>query len=380
MTDRADARPITTVLFAGGGTGGHLYPALAIAEACAARAEAQRRPTPTTRFLCSQRAVDRTVLSAAQVDCAPVPAQPFGVRPRALVRFLRAWSPSVRAGRDAIRRARESGPVFMVATGGFVSAPLAQAARADRVDLTLVNLDAVPGKANRWVARFADRVFTALPVAPEHRVAAAQWTLIPPIVRASARLTIAPSEARRQLGLDPDRPTLLVTGASLGAKSINDFLAAFAIRDSLRNWQVLHQTGPQADPGLAELYRQAGIPARVEPFVTQMGLWWRAADLAVSRAGAGLVAEAWANQVPTLFLPYPYHHDQHQRLNAKILVDAGGAALEQDRVHPEANLRLIGGSLEALLNSPDRRAQMRSALAGLGPVDGAERVAAALGI
>jgi UDP-N-acetylglucosamine:LPS N-acetylglucosamine transferase len=109
-----------------------------------------------------------------------------------------------------------------------------------------------------------------------------------------------------------------------------------------------------------------------------MGQAWGAADLAVSRAGAGSVAEAWANRVPTLFLPYPYHKDQHQRFNAAPLVDAGGAVLADDLIDPARNVAGAGKTLLELMASPDRRSSLRAALTRLGPADGADRIAAAL--
>jgi len=367
-----------TFLLAGGGTGGHLYPGLALAEAISARLASE--PPAKFIYLCSDRAVDRAILTEAGVEMLATPARPVGLKPLALWRFARSWGPSVRLGRSLIARERAAGrEVAMIATGGFVSAPMAQAARAERVPLTLLNLDAVPGRANRWIARFADRVFTSLPVAPQHARRVAKWTTVAPVVRASARLSMSQADARRALGLELDRPVLLVTGASLGAKSVNDFLAAFAASaPGLRGWQVLHQTGQGDWSALRAAYAAAGVAARVEPFVTGLGVWWRAADLAVSRAGAGSVAEAWGNGVPTIFLPYPYHRDEHQRHNTRVLVEAGAALVEKDHIAAPANLAHAGTVLAGLLASPDRRAALARALAGLGPVDGADRIAAAL--
>ncbi len=106
-----------------------------------------------------------------------------------------------------------------------------------------------------------------------------------------------------------------------------------------------------------------------------MGLAWRAADLALSRCGAGAVAEAWANRVPALFLPYPYHRDEHQRWNAQPLVDIGGALLERDRIDPALNAKAAGATLAALLRDPPRLRAMAAALERLGPADGADRAA-----
>lgn len=399
------------VLFAGGGTGGHLFPGLAIAEAYleACRSwggfgEAGEGSTPRMLFLCSNRAIDARILSAARLGRAgsggaePVVYQatraaPFVVRPRGLVRFFGGWGPTVRQGREAIRSLRhdaggngkergrdESGGVRVVALGGFVAAPLVQAARVERVPITMLNLDAVPGLANRWIAKRATEIFTSAEV--EDPIARS-WVVIPPIVRREAMAPArddAMQECRVALGLHPEMRTLVVTGASQGARSINRLMEAF-VRDraaALAGWQVFHQTGKDEVEGTRAMYERAGIPARVESFIEAMGLVWGAADLAISRAGAGSVGEVWANRVPTLFMPYPYHKDQHQRINAKPLERCGGAEVVDDLIEPGPNMGRAGARLEALLGGEGARARMRAALEGLGPADGAARVAKAI--
>lgn len=357
-----------TFIFAGGGTGGHIFPALAIAEQLRAA-----DPGAAFLYLVSSRPLDAEVLAARGERFVPLPARPLLTSPLGVARFVGSWGPSVRAARGAIREAQGRGP-HLVAMGGFVCPPAVQAARAQRVPVSLVNLDAVPGLANRWAARRAGRVLTSAPV-PGRR-----WEAVGPIVRAQALPGGTPGECRRRLGLDPDRPTLFVSGGSQGARSINRFMAAFARAEgsALAGWQVIHQTGPDAEGGLAEAYAAGGTGAMVVPFLTEVGLAWGAADLAVARAGAGSVAEAWASRTPTVFLPYPHHADEHQRANARPLEAAGGAVVVTDRIDPEANLAEHGAMLAALLSYAQRREAMRGALAGLGPADGAARVAAAL--
>jgi len=146
-----------------------------------------------------------------------------------------------------------------------------------------------------------------------------------------------------------------------------------------QGWTILHQVGPAsgdgADPDVARAYAEAGIDAMVIETIERMGDAWGACDLAVSRSGAGSVGEIWANAVPSLLLPFPYHRDQHQRLNAAPLVDCGGAVLVEDLVDPERNLGSAGAELAGLLGDASRRAEMRGALRGLGDARGAETVA-----
>lgn len=159
----------------------------------------------------------------------------------------------------------------VIAMGGFVAAPMAQAAHVERHRLVLVNLDAVPGLANRWISGRADDVFTASALSDHApHTAKSRWTTVPPIVRSGAITTESAEACRTTMGLDPNRPTLLVTGASQGAGSINEMMIelvrsdAHAFKES--GWQIIHQTGRQGADAVRRAYREAGIPCVVEEF------------------------------------------------------------------------------------------------------------------
>jgi UDP-N-acetylglucosamine--N-acetylmuramyl-(pentapeptide) pyrophosphoryl-undecaprenol N-acetylglucosamine transferase len=365
------------VIFAGGGTGGHLYPAIAISEQLGDRSD-----SVDSHFVCSTRPLDAKLLSEEGVPFTPVAARPFALRPLQLAQFVRSWPAVVRECRNVIEQLRERGPVAVVAMGGFVSAPAAAAARKARVPLVLVNLDATPGKANRWVAKRSQAVFTA--AEPLGR-AFGHWQRVRPIVRWAAIADGDRAFCRRELGLDSDKPLLLVTGASQGARSINALMVRMLQThpSRLMGWQAIHQCGPATLGGGGEFnekaivaaYEKAGVPAIVRPLFREMGRVWGAADVAVSRCGAGSVAEAWANRVPSVFLPYPYHNDQHQRLNAIPLEKAGGAVIVKDHVDAAANESDAGAILLELLAEPEKRESMRERLRELGPPDGAGEVA-----
>ncbi len=368
------------VIFAGGGTGGHLYPAIAISEQLGDRSD-----SVDSHFVCSTRPLDAKLLSEEGVAFTPVAARPFALSPLRLAEFVRTWPSVVRACRRVIASLRERGPVVVVAMGGFVSAPAASAARKARVPLVLVNLDATPGKANRWVAKRSDRVFTA--AEPEGR-GYAPWERVRPIVRWAAIADGDRAFCRRELGLDPDKPLLLVTGASQGARSINAMMVRMLHTQPSRfmGWQVIHQCGPATLGGGGEFdesaivaaYAKAGVPAVVKPLFREMGRVWGAAEVAISRCGAGSVAEAWANRVPCVFLPYPYHKDEHQRKNAIPLERAGGAVIVKDHVDAAANEADAGSVLLGLMDEPEKREAMTRRLRELGPPDGAGVVAEAI--
>ena len=358
-----------TVAFAGGGSGGHLSPGLAIAERMV-----EVVPGVRPVFLCSTRAIDAQMLGDARVPFRPIPAEGLAKSPRGVLRFVRGY---VKGVLEARRVLREEGVEHVVSLGGFVTGPVTQAARMLRIPITLVNLDATPGRANRVVARRAQRVVSACetPGLPKFAEAIVGMPL-----RRSAVAQAGRAACRGELGLDPVRPTLLVTGASQGASSLNAFMVAFALahRDLLKDWQVLHLAGPRGTPSAAELdaaYARAGVKALVLPFLNEMGLAWGAAELALSRAGANSVAEAEANRVPTVFVPYPYHADLHQEANAKPLVDSGAAVLAYDRLDVTKNLESIGRPLEALMADGRLRDAMEEKLRARPHADAAEVIA-----
>ncbi len=270
-----------SVLLAGGGTGGHIFPALAVAERLTAL-----QPGVSCRFLCSNRPLDAEILSKETLRGAPVSfralsAAPFGLRPRTLLRFVSHWGESVRHAREEIRALRSAGKsVVIAAFGGFVAAPVVQAARVEKAPVVMANLDAVPGKANRWIARHAGDILTTTPI---DRF---PWPVCGPIVRSAALAPADPAECRRRLGLTDSLPTLVICGGSQGAGSLNRMLLDMLRNDPgvLQGWQVVHQTGKADAEACRAAYASANIPSLVEPFFREVGLLWGAAELAVCRA------------------------------------------------------------------------------------------------
>ena len=361
-------RPLTLVI-AGGGTGGHLFPAIAVHE----ELERLSGGVVPSVWLCSDRSIDARILEARGHTPVPLAAKPLSLHPRRLLRFLGGWAPSVRTSRAILRDLREAGGrVVMLSTGGFAAAPAVQAARVEGCAVHALVLDQPPGKATRWIMGRSKCVYDA---SLSGLVTRQEVQRVGPVVRAEA---VAPQDRDAccaHWGLDAQRPVLLVTGGSLGARSLNEFVGAFIERHAqvlnASGWQVLHQVGGSGAGGgteedgahaYAARYEACGVRASVTPLLHPMGAAWGAATLAVCRAGAGTVAEAGVNAVPTAFMPYPYHRDQHQEHNAKPLVDLGGAMLWTDRQTSEANMGAHAGNFLELLNNPGQLQAMRKAL------------------
>ncbi|MEM8834904.1 MAG: UDP-N-acetylglucosamine--N-acetylmuramyl-(pentapeptide) pyrophosphoryl-undecaprenol N-acetylglucosamine transferase [Planctomycetota bacterium] len=357
-----------TVIFAGGGTGGHIFPGLAIREVIA-----EIDGDVDALFVCSERAIDESILTKQRVAWRAIPARPLSLNPRRLLDLALHHPRALRTAKGLIEDARREGPTVVVATGGFVSVPVAGAARGLGVPVLLVNLDAAPGRANQWIARIAAHKFTSA----EGARVPGEWERLTPIVRAAARARGDVEACRERMGLRPGMRTLFVSGGSQGAQSIDRMLIRLLERrdGGFDGWQVLHQCGEGAQAELTDAYEHAQVPALVQRFIEDVGSAWGSADLAVARAGAGSVAEAWANRVPTLFMPYPHHRDDHQRLNAEPLVREGSAIVAEDRVEAEANAARAGAELLDLLRHSARLEAMTQSATRLTEPDGAARVA-----
>lgn len=344
-----------------------MSPGLAVAERLHVIA-----PDAAVTFACSHRPIDRMMLEHAGASFRQVTAEPFSMRPAKGLRFIRALA---RGTREARALLDEVEATAILSLGGFVSVPLVRAAVRLGKPVFLLNLDAVPGRANRWASSRASTVRTALPIIDPGTLGNPDLVGFP--IRRVAFAPGEPASCRERLGLQPQLPTLLVIGASQGAGTLNGFMREFVGKSSgvLEGWQVLHISGEKDHDALVHTYSAAGVQAVVLPFLDQVGLAWGAAEIAISRAGANSVAESSANNVPTIFVPFPWHRDLHQRHNAAEIVRSGAGILALDAIDPSANLAAIGAPLQELILHPDTRASMRQLLESRERIDGARQVA-----
>ncbi len=271
--------------------------------------------------------------------------------------------------RDAVRRTLEVfdtvQPDVVVGYGGYVSMPAYLAARRRRLPLVVHEQNALPGLANKVGARVADRVAVSFPGTPLPKaeyVGLPIRRMISTLDRAEAR-----AGARRFFGLDADRPTLLVTGGSQGARRLNESVSAAAEALAEAGVQVLHVVGPKGEASPVP----TAVPYKVLDFVDRMDLAYAAADLVICRSGASSLTEAAAVGLPAVFVPLPIGNGE-QTLNARTVVDAGGALLVgNDALTPE----WVRATVPALANDADRLARMGAAAAALVPRDADEALA-----
>lgn len=359
-------RPL--ILFAGGGTGGHVFPAVAVAEQLADGSRAD------VMMLCTERDIDSRILMAAEIEFATQSVRPFPRQPWHWPAFYRAWRRSYRQAAETIRRRQ---PAVVVGTGGYASGPAIRAAYNRHVHTALLNPDLLPGRANRFCGRYADAVFVQWPATAKffHHVSLVKATGCP-IRRAFARADRG--VALRAHGLSADRRTLLVTGASQGANTINRAVVELAdLIAGMTDWQVLHLAGA-ADAGwVRDRWAARCDRAVVIDFTHDIADAFAAADLVISRAGANTLAELTALGRPSILLPYPYG-DRHQRHNAEVLGEAGAAIVLGDRIDPLANAEQLAPLLRELAGYPERLTRMAVAARRLGRPAAARDVADAL--
>jgi UDP-N-acetylglucosamine:LPS N-acetylglucosamine transferase len=194
-------------------------------------------------------------------------------------------------------------------------------------------------------------------------------------IRSDIRQLPPREQAAARLGLDPAVNTLVVTGASLGAQTVNEAVLTMLGEVTLRGWQILHLSGRDHSSSVRAGYRELSVPAVVIDFTPAMADVWAVADLAISRSGASSCAELTACGVPSILLPYPFHKDMHQRANAKVLVDAGAAVLVDDEQDRRKNATKLRAVLESLHYDADKRRVMSDAARKLGKSEAAENVA-----
>ncbi len=306
-----------TVLIAAGGTGGHVVPGLAVAEALKAR----RVPVIW--------AGTATGLEARLVPDAGVPLSLInvrGLRGQSLIDTVSGPFRLVGAIVQSIRLLRQQRVSAVLGMGGFVSGPVAIAALLLRIPLVLHEQNAVPGMTNAKLARFATRVFSAFPGAfPD---AIHNKPMVEVVGNPVPQSIVAQAEASRAAATD-QAVQILVVGGSRGAEFLNTILPeAMALRTAeSRPVKVMHQAGAGRGEATRDRYQASHDQIVVSDFIDDMASAYRQADLVISRAGAMTVTELAASGTPSLLVPYPFAVDDHQTANANWLVKAGGAVL-----------------------------------------------------
>ena len=335
------------VIISGGGTGGHLYPGLAIA-----RGLQRQFPEAEILFVGTPRGLEARVVPEEGFPFVPVEVKGWTDR-RLSWSTLKSGFAFAKGLREAARIIKNFSPRVVIGTGGYVCVPVVLAACWQGIPALLHEQNAFPGLANRFLSRWADAVMltfseaerffpkacrtvhTGLPVRPEilqrdRRRGAAEW------------------------GLDPGKITVLSMGGSQGARSINcAMLEVVEYFCRAPEWQLIHATGPGGYDEFMEALSLRGLKVersgniRIVPYLYRMEHALAAADLAVCRAGASTLAEITACGIPAILIPYPYAADNHQAYNARVLEEKGAAVVIPDSsLNGELLLKTVQGLLE----------------------------------
>lgn len=338
--------------FAGGGTGGHIYPAIAIAQRII-----KIEPEAKVHFLCSNLSIDLRVLSKTDFEHTSLPVSRFSIRPVKLINFCTSFFKSYRIAKRAIT---EQKGAVVIGVGGFVSAPVCLAAHKLNVPIVLLNVDVVPGRANKIIARWAEKIFVQFE--DTRRYFGKNKSKVD-VVGCPLRIDFdspLPEEAIEQLCLDSQKKILLITGASSGSENINEAICSLLenLDGFADQWQIVHLTGRMHFENVQKRYIGAKISHKVVDYYDDMPSLLSVADLVVGRSGAVSVAEYAAAGVPSICIPYPYHRDKHQYLNAKKLVDAGAAVIVDDLPKREDMRERLWAVLEELMGNEEKRKEM----------------------
>lgn len=333
-------------VIASGGTGGHFYPSLAIAEALR---EAGDR---VTLLLAGKHVEDQLRIAAERgLPALPVPAPRLpGRSPFAAVAFAWHFGKALRLAR---KWARSEVPNVFLGMGSFAAAPTCLGGVAAGVPLVLHEGNAWMGRANRWLSRFARVAATSLPLVPECPCRCPQVQTGMPLRRGiveAAATPVVPDDFWAEAGLVPGIPTVLVFGGSLGAKAINALLpqSLSSLGTDVARLQFIHLTGSPHNDGIEAAYRQAGARALVKRHDPSIERAYLAADIVVCRAGASSICELAVFGKPAILIPLPTAAEDHQTANARSLAACGAAwMVPQAEAKPEMLADLLGDFLRS---------------------------------
>lgn len=365
----------TRILFAGGGTAGHVFPALAVA-----RAVTELDPSVEPVFAGTEDRLEDRLVPAAGYRLHHVAALPL---PRRLSPGLFKVPGGLRA---AVRRCEQilvdEQAAAAVTFGGYVSFPVSRAAHRRGLPLVIHEQNAVPGLANRFAGRWASRIAVTFPGSAERFAHPDKVVVTGNPVRddmLALDVDARQADARREFGLDPDVPTLLVFGGSQGARSLNRAIVrAHGLWSAPTQLQVLHAAGAALHEEAEAAWEKArastpgGPQIRCVDFIEDMGAAYAAADIVVCRAGATSLAELTALGRPSVLVPYPHATRDHQMHNARALAQAGGAQVIEDS---ELTGRRLVDAVEPWIADPDARATAARAARVWGRRDAAVQVA-----
>ena len=338
------------VVIAGGGTGGHLFPGIALAE------ELSRRGGEVL-FVGTARGIEARIVPESPWELATL--EVVGIKGKGMLGVVGGLLRLPQAGLQSLKIIRRFKPDLVVGVGGYASGPLVASAALIGIPTVILEQNSVPGLTNRILARLVKKIFATFPD-PQHYFPAKKFVQRGNPIRADLLRQLQSGESERT----GSGPRIFVFGGSQGARALNQMLldALPELHEKFPNLEVLHQTGAKDLDWVQEGYVRAGLEGdrfRVMDFVRDMASAYRWCDLALCRAGATSLSELAAVGCPAILVPFPHAADNHQEYNARALVDAGAARM---LLESECSAQELGRELHALLADKQARETMHHAM------------------
>lgn len=357
--------------FAGGGTGGHIYPAIAVAQQLK-----QIEPDCEITFLCSQRSIDYYILSKTDFNFIPIPSRGLSMHPVRLAKFLYMLMYGKQTAVSILEKVASN--AIVIGVGGFASAPVVLAAKKLKIPVEMINVDIVPGKANKFLARYASKIFVQFDETTKHFGSNSNKVEVVGCPLRSSFNNPNPESAIESLGLDHDKKVLLVTGASTGAQNINDAMLSIVgdLEGFANDWQIVHLTGSANYEAVKDAYADSSISCKVVYYYDEMSNLYAASEIIIGRGGAVSVAEFAVAAKPVICLPYPYHKDKHQYLNAEQLINNGAAVIVDDLPDDKSKTaKDLLSVLNDLMANEEKRNAMKQAAINVSKPEAARNIA-----
>ena len=362
------------VIFTCGGTAGHVNPALALAGLIR-----ERRPDSEILFVGARRGIERRLIEEAGWPFEAVEVSSFhrSLKPKEIRHNLISvknliFSP--REARDILRRFPAD---LVVGTGGYASYPLIRAAAKRGIATAIHESNAIPGLTTRLLEKYADIIMVGFEECRKNYKRPEKVIVTGTPVRGDF-FAMTRKEAKKALGMDDGRPIIVSFWGSLGAASMNRQMAEFmALECRERKFHHVHGAGVVGSQQMSEYLSGAGVDLsnvpeiEVREYISNMGTLMRASDLVISRAGASTISELTALGVPAIIVPSPNVANNHQEHNARVLADAGGAAMILEK---DCSGKILYDTVCGILEDEERHKAMRSAMASLGTVDAARQI------
>jgi len=352
------------IIIACGGTGGHLFPGLAVAEELFQRGH-------QLRIYVTQKKVDRKIASQyPHLEFVYLSATGWpGFKPKAFQFGVNLWKTYQECAQDF----KIFKPDVVLGMGGFCSAVPLWVGAKQGIWTFLHESNALPGKVTRWLAPRVDKVFLGLEECAAHLPkGCSQYTGTP--VRASLK-KIDRYQAAKRLDMDPAMRTLLVMGGSQGARGLNDLMLRVVslLQDDWRQWQVIHLTGNEDAKRVHQIYQEKHVQAQIWPFCELMEHVYSLADLVVSRSGASSMSEMLYYGLPSILVPYPHAAEDHQNFNAEVMVKHG-AAKKVLETEPDV-VKNLARYLHGLMKNEELRQSLVASAKSMGKVHATVNIA-----